>query len=153
MDLVERLNAIAPALRSEVAALPEETVTAAPAENEWSIKQVCGHLCDNATFLHRRLFKMIKLEEPDLESWDQDVEMEKRNVQAAPIDDLLAEFAAQRAETVDMLAGLVHWNWARTGRHAEYGRISIRQLVDRALAHEEAHLDQVRALKQQAATP
>lgn len=153
MDLVERLGAVATALRSEVSELPEDTIAARPDDGGWSIKQLCGHLRDNASFLHQRLAKMIKLEQPDLESWDQDAEMERRNPQDADTQELLAEFASQRRRTVEMLTELVHWNWARTGRHEEYGRISIRQLVDRALAHEEGHLQQIRAMKEQAAGP
>ena len=150
MDLVERLNANAAALRSELDGLPEQVLAHRPGEGEWSIKEVVGHLRDHAQFLHRRLYMMIKLEEPRLEPYDEEVLVRERNPQAAPIDRLFAEFSAQRVETIEMLADLVHWNWARTGRHAELGRISIRQLVDRALAHDEAHLAQVRALKQQA---
>ncbi len=151
-DLVERLNAATPALHREVEGLPEAVLTYRPKESEWSIKEVCGHLCDDAQFLHRRLFMMINLEEPRLEPWDQHVLMRERNAGAVRIEELLAEFSAQRAETVDMLADLVHWNWARQGRHPSHGRLSIRQLVDRALAHDEAHLDQLRELKAQAAT-
>ena len=50
-------------------------------------------------------------------------------------ESLLAEFSIKRAETVEMLADLVHWNWARAGRHEELGRISIRQLVDRRIGY------------------
>lgn len=150
-DLVERLNAVTPALRREVAGLPEAVLTYRPAEGEWSIKEVCGHLCDDARFLHRRLFVMIKLELPRLEAWDQEEQMRERNPQAAPTEELLAEFSAQRAETVEILADLVHWHWARPGRHEEWGRLSIRQLVDRAIEHEEEHLEQIRRLMEQAA--
>ena len=150
LDLVERLNTNSSALRSELAGLPEATLTYRPGEDEWSIKEIVGHLCDHARFLHRRLSMMIKLEEPRLEAYDQNEVARARNAQSAPIEQLLAEFAARRGETVDMLGELVHWNWARTGRHEELGRLSIRQLVDRAVAHDEAHLAQVRALKQQA---
>jgi hypothetical protein len=52
----------------------------------------------------------------------------------------------RRAAIVEMLTDLVHWNWARCGRHEERGRISIRQLVDFAIAHDDAHLAQLRAL-------
>jgi hypothetical protein len=147
-DLVERLNALTPALRREVAGLPEDALTYRPKEGEWSIKEVCGHLCDDARFLHKRLFVMIKQEQPYLASWDQDEKMRERNAQATPVEELLAEFSAQRAETVEMLADLVHWNWARQGRHAEFGRLSIRQLVDRAVRHDEAHLAQIRRLRE-----
>ncbi len=153
LDLIERLNAIPASLRSEIAGLAEEAVAARPAQGEWSIKEICGHFCDSAHFLNSRLAKMIMLEQPHLEAWNQDVEMEKRNPQAARIDDLLAEFSARRAETVGMLADLVHWNWARTGHHESYGRLSIRQLVDHALEHEEDHLAQLRTLKQQRQIP
>ncbi|OGO52503.1 MAG: hypothetical protein A2148_08355 [Chloroflexi bacterium RBG_16_68_14] len=150
LDLVERLNAVAPALRREVDGLPEAVLTYRPAEGEWSIHEICGHLCDAAYFLHTRLFRMITQEEPRLPAYDQEALARARNAQEARIDDLLAEFSAQQAETVEMLADLVHWNWARTGRHEELGRISIRQLVDRAVAHDENHLAQVRALKAKA---
>ena len=132
--------------------MSEATLTYRPAEGEWSIKEVCGHLCDNAKFLHKRLFVMINLEEPRLPSWDQDEQARLRDAQAVAIDALLAEFATQRGATVEMLADLVHWNWARQGRHAERGRVSIRQLVDIAIEHEEGHLEQMRALKEQAQT-
>ena len=150
MDLVEALNAMSPALQRELDGLSEAALTFRPAEGEWSIKEVCGHLRDDAQFLHRRLFAMIKLEEPRLEAWDQEALMRERNPQATPIDELLAEYTAQRGETVEMLADLVHWNWARQGRHAERGRVSIRQMVDGAVRHEEAHLEQIQRLKEQA---
>ena len=151
-DLVERLNAVTSRLRRELAGLSEAALTFRPAEGEWSLKELCGHLCDNAKFLHTRLFRMIKQEEPHLPSWDQDEQARLRDAQAVAIDALLAEFATQRGETVEMLADLVHWNWARQGRHAERGRVSIRQLVDIAIEHEEGHLDHLRALKEQAQT-
>ncbi len=147
MDLVEALNAMPPALRRELDGLSEAALTYRTAKDEWSIKEVCGHLCDHARHLHQRLFRMIKQEEPRLPAWDQMEEWQKRDPQSVPLADLLDEFTTQRAETVEMLADLVHWNWARTGHHEERGRLSIRQLVDFAIEHDEAHLDQVRALK------
>ena len=146
-DLVERLNTMPATLRLEIDGVPEEVLTRRPAKNGWSIKEICGHLRDHAPYRHRQLFVIINLEEPRLAAWDQDALVRDRDHQSAAIDDLLAEFSAQRAETVEMLADLVHWNWARQGRHEEYGRLSIRQLVDRTIAHDETHLEQIRALK------
>jgi hypothetical protein len=149
-DLVERLGAVPFALRREIEGLPEAALTYRPAEGEWSIKEVIGHLCEDAYFLHDRLYRMIKLEDPLLPAWDQEETLRERDPQSKVTGELLDELAAKRAETVDMLADLVHWNWARTGRHEEWGRLSIRQLVDRAIAHDEDHIEQVRRLKQQA---
>ncbi len=144
---MERLHTFASELRRDVEGLPESEYSRRPGDDQWSIKEVCGHLCDHARFLHQRLFRMIKQEEPLLPAWDQMEEWKKRDPQSVPLGELLDEFTAQRAETVDMLAELVHWNWARQGRHEERGRLSIRQLVDFAIEHDEAHLAQVRQLK------
>jgi hypothetical protein len=89
---------------------------------------------------------MINLEEPELDTYDQQSLVQERSANAASIDSLLTEFESQRTETVEMLSGLVHWNWSRTGHHPAYGRNSIRQQVDRWLAHEDEHLAQIRAL-------
>ena len=151
LDLVEQLNAHAFALRRELAGLPDATLSARPAEGEWSIKDTLGHLCDVGRISHQRLFMMVRLEEPRLAGYDTDEMARASNAQAAKIEDLLAEFATQRAATVELLAELVHWNWARQGRHEVMGRISIRQQVELWLAHEENHLAQIRSLKEQAA--
>ncbi len=144
MDLVEALRGHDLALRGELAGVAESTLSRRDKEGEWSIKETVGHLCDVSHVLHKRLFKMIKLEEPRLDPYDADELAAARNAQSAKIADLLTEFSSQRAETVEMLADLVHWNWARPGRHPQLGRISIRQQVEFWLAHEEEHLRSIK---------
>ena len=152
MDLVERLNSTTSALRREIEGLSDTAVSFRPSEGEWSTKEVLGHLCDYAKIFHTRLYRMINQEEPLLPSWDQTEQWRERNAQYALVQDLRFAVSTQRGETVDMLADLVHWNWSRQGRHEEHGRLSIRQLVELALAHEEEHhLPQLRQLKEQAA--
>jgi hypothetical protein len=146
-DLVEKLNAFRIRLRSEIEGVTEEALSHRPGDGEWSIKEIAGHLCDHAAHLHRRLYRISKQEEPRLPAWDEHDALVARDAQSKPIDSLVEEFVSQRGETVELLADLVHWNWARTGRHEQLGRISIRQLVDRAVAHDENHLAQIRALK------
>ena len=146
-DLVEKLNAFRTQLRGEVEGLSDSALSYRSHDDEWSIKQVAGHLCDHAAHLHRRLYRMIKQEEPRLPPWDEHDASHERDAQNQPLGELLDAFVSQRGETVEMLAELVHWNWARTGRHEQLGRISIRQLVDRAIAHDENHLAQIRTLK------
>lgn len=151
MDLVEQLNANTARLRSELAGLDDATLSRRT-NGGWSIKDVVGHMCDVSKVLHKRLYKTIKLEDPRLDGYDAEELARARNAEQSRIEDLLAEFAAQRAATVDMLTALVHWNWARTGRHATLGKISIRQQVDFWLDHEAEHLAQIHSLKEAAAS-
>lgn len=144
-DLVEKLNAQIGVLKGAVANLPDGTLSHAGPEG-WSIKDVVGHMCDASHVAHKRLAVMITLEEPRLHDYDRNELAKARNAGSARIEDLLTEYAAQRRETVDMLSELVHWNWARPGRHPKLGRISIRQQVEIWLEHEDEHLAQIRAL-------
>lgn len=146
-DLVEALNGITQQLKRKVDGLTDEAASKHRTEDDWSVKQIAAHLCDNARSLHERLFMIINLEQPFLPSWDQVAELEKRKPDNALLSDLVNEFSVQRSKTVYMLADLVHWNWARTGRHEERGRLSIRQLVDIALEHETAHIEQIGAAR------
>lgn len=146
LDLVERLNGFPSVLRAELVGVPDTTLNQRSPDGGWSIKDILGHLCDDARIEHERLWKMIKLEEPRLEPYDQEQLARERAAQSHSVGALLDEFSAQRAATVETLTELVHWNWARTGRHPHFGRLSIRQQVDGAIAHDAAHLEQIRGL-------
>jgi len=145
-DLVERLNAQISVLRREVANLPD-SILSRSSGGDWSVKDVIGHMCDASHAVHKRLAMMITLEEPRLAGYDGSELASARGAGSARIEDLLAEYVTQRRETVDMLSELVHWNWARPGRHPKLGRISIRQQVELWLDHEDGHLAQIRSLK------
>jgi hypothetical protein len=148
LDLVEQLGAHDLTLRGEIAGVTDATLTRRPQDGEWSIKEIVGHLCDVSRLLHKRLYMMIKLEEPQLIAYDPIKLAAARNAHGVEIDELLGEFSSQRSETVDMLADLVHWNWARTGKHPQVGRLSIRQQVELWLEHEDEHMAQIRSLKE-----
>jgi hypothetical protein len=143
-DLVERLNGQIGVLREAAGVVAD--AGARPDAASWSAKEIVGHLCDVSTILHERLRRMILLEEPRLAGYDAAAMAQARDANAASMDALLGEFAAKRSATVDMLSELVHWNWARPGRHERLGRISIRQQVEKWLEHEDEHVTQLRAL-------
>jgi hypothetical protein len=145
LDLVEQLNAMTTALQAEVGGLPDAVTTFRPKDKGPSIKDTLAQLSDDASTMHMRLHMMAKLEDPHLP------DLGATAGQAdAPIGETLNRFAAQQGETVELLADLVHWNWARTGHDSALGRISIRQQVDLWLAHQSDSLERVRRLKREA---
>ena len=148
-DLVERLNGQIAALRSAIAGV-SDPVLGRPNGDGWSMKDVVGHLCDVSHVLHERLRRMITLEEPKLLAYDAEQMKAEKNASAMRLEDLLSEYATQRSSTVEMLSELVHWNWARPGRHPKLGRISIRQQVELWLEHEDDHLAQIASMREAA---
>jgi hypothetical protein len=86
--------------------------------------------------------------DPALEPYDQEAFVIEHDYLGRDLDDMLRQLRDWRGRTVSLLTSLVNWNWARTGRHLETGRTSIRQIVEHMVEHEAAHLADIRHLKQ-----
>lgn len=151
LDLVETLKVLPREIAQEVEGLSEEVLRFRPAEGEWSIKEVCGHLLDNARVWHQRLQMTATQENPFLPSYDQEALVREHNYQEQDIPTILDALSEVRTHTTDLLADLVQWKWARAGYHWEWGRLSIRQMVELAIGHEREHLEQIRRLRERAA--
>ncbi len=142
LDLVEALRAMPGQLRELTGDMAEHFLRERP-PGEWSIKEIVGHIRDWAEIDHRRLTMMATQWDPVLQGYDQDEVARQSNHQESDAQELLDNCARWRAQTVDLLTGLVNWNWARTGQHTERGRMSIRQFVERMIAHEQGHLEEI----------
>jgi uncharacterized damage-inducible protein DinB len=151
LEIIEALRLLPERVSEEVRGLSEEELRFRPGEGQWSLKEIIGHLRDFAEIDHDRLCRMIKLERPILPGFDQEALIQERNYQEADLQAVLDDLGSFRRETVQVLTELVDANWARTGQHLERGIFSIRQHVEHLVEHETLHLEQIRALKQQAA--
>ena len=147
LDLVEPLRA----LPTHVAeALKEISDAQARFRNDvggWCIKEIVGHLREEAEVYHKRLYMMSTQTDPILEPYDPDALAAAHGYLDRNLGDMVRELREFRALTVRLLTTLVNWNWARTGQHLESGRVSIRQLVEHMVEHEAEHLDDLRRLR------
>ena len=150
LEVIEALRLLPERVGEEARGLSEETLRFRPAEGEWSLKEVVGHLRDFAEIDQERLRRMITQESPFLPGYDQETLVRERNYQEADLQTLLEELASFRRHTVQLLTELVDASWTRTARHLERGIFSIRQFVELLVSHEAGHLAHIRALKQQA---
>ena len=62
---------------------------------------------------------------------------------------MLAEFLDRRGKSIALLEGLSLKDLWRTGRHSEFGRITIIRQVGYLVYHEQTHLPEIEALRQQ----
>lgn len=150
LEIIEALRLLPERLREEMAGLSEAQLRFRPGEDQWSLKEIIGHVRDFAEIDHDRLVRMITQERPVLVGYDQEELAREHNYQEADLQTMLEELASVREQTVHVLTELVDANWARTGRHLERGTFSIRQHVEHIVDHEALHLEHVRALKAQA---
>jgi hypothetical protein len=151
-DLVEPLRALPRQVADEIGALNETQLTWA-SDGAWSIKQHLGHLADFSEIDHKRIYMMSTQTDPILESYDQDALVTEHDYQGRPLEELLDQLSHWRGETVQLLTTLVNWNWARTGRHADTGRVSIRQLVEHMVEQEAGHLKTIKQLRERVPAP
>ncbi len=123
-----------------------EAVRAAPGGvgEGWSASEIAAHLADIEVALGWRIRQVLAVDEPALQPFDQNdwaaaLRYGERDVEVA-----LKAYAAQRAASVEILAGLSEEGWERRFRHPEFGPASLRTLVRHISDHDLAHLAQIR---------
>ena len=144
------MKALPTQIAAEVEGLSEDELRRRPAEGDWSIKEVCGHLRDDSEVWWRRLSMMIKETDPVLPAYDQEAMVRQGAYQDADIATVLGDFKRFRLDMVDLLSGLTVEGWERTGQHPDWGRRTIQQGMEMMIRHTEGHLEQVRELKEKA---
>lgn len=147
LDLVEPLRSMPEQLAGLLKGVTEAESLERPAQGEWCIKEHVGHVRDYVEVQHKRLYMMSTQTDPVLHPYDQDAYARDHAYAERDLGEMLRELAGIRQDTVALLTSLVNWNWARAGQHTEIGRLSIRQLVERMVAHEGLHLAEVRTLR------
>jgi hypothetical protein len=112
-----------------------------PDPGTWSPHEVLSHLRDAQGVLEQRVEAILEHDDPDLEakmvwSWNQEA-------RPATTQEVLDAYLASRARVLERLRGVPADAWWRTGRHREFGRLTLTQQVSYFAAHEPTHLRQL----------
>lgn len=129
--------------------LSESQLNRAPADGGWAIRNVLTHLRDAQGVLAFRLELFLREEHPILESkavWTWAANEEERPPTALEI---FQDYRASRTETLNTLEQFPLADWWRTGRHEEFGVVTLRQQVSYFASHEITHLPQIELLRRQ----
>jgi hypothetical protein len=133
------------ALRDAFADVPNRLAEAARAASarpvpagEWSPSDIVRHLIAVEAEVWQPRLRQVAAEDDPHWPW---VEPDRWTGElGASLDDLLARFAAGRAETVAHLDALDDVGWNRSGTHATFGVLDVAGLLVESLKHEEEHL-------------
>ena len=144
-SVVDSLRATVPALIALVTGSKPAAFHRRPAADEWDAATVLAHLADAELVYGYRI--RAALAEPGvvMPGYDEKVWAAR----FGPLDDdpsrTLARFRILRESLVALVESLADDEWERVGLHEEVGEMSVRALIDRVVAHDTAHLDQIRA--------
>jgi hypothetical protein len=123
-----------------------------PAAGEWSANECVGHLieADQRGFGGR--IRTILAADPDspvqLQTWDPPAVATARGDHQREPAVLIAEFAALRAESVDLVRSLRPEDLGRRGTHPEVGELRVDELLAEWVHHDRNHVRQMLAVTQ-----
>jgi len=145
LEIIETLKHLPERIESELAGVSREAMRHRPAEGEWSIIEVVGHLADSATVWHTRLYSVWSMTDPLFVPFDGDDWVRAHAYQDSELPAVVSQIRRERLEIVDLLEDAV--DWTRTGQQPGVGRRSLKQFAEFLIRHDEEHLNQIRALK------
>lgn len=112
--------------------------------DEWSIREILAHLVDDEMYVMRtRLERIVKEDMPMLTPNDEKKWYATRNTTHDSIDELLGDFALQRAASLNIISMLREEDWVRQGIQPEYGTFSAEEWLGRWAEHDTIHIEQI----------
>jgi len=124
----------------------DETAGSWRASDQWSIKDVIAHLAAVEGLWRERWQRIVAEDTPLVQAFYPGT---GEYDEARPLTEILGDFAAQRRETIALLQGLSQRDWGRPFVHAESGPSRLRDQVQAMVTHDNEHLNQIVAIREQ----
>ena len=113
---------------------------------EWSPRTVLAHLRDDEFMVTRlRVVRMLVEQTPMLMPFNETEWERTRYTGRDSLDELLTDFAEQRAASLQILRRLTPEQWQRPGYQPEYGELTIATWTEHWVEHDQTHINQIRA--------
>jgi uncharacterized damage-inducible protein DinB len=125
--------------------VPRRLLSRRPGRGEWAVTEVMCHLADAEIALAFRIRKIATEATAPMVAWDQDRWAEGGRYRRARAGEALATYTALRRANLAYLTRVGAAARRRHGRHPEYGRLTIDQLLAHWAEHDLLHLEQMQA--------
>ena len=142
-DLLARTPAV---LRALLTGLPEAWTDEPDAADGWRPRDVVGHLitAEQTDWMQRTRRILEEGTSVPFDRFDRHAMLERDA--GVPLDRLVEQFAALRAENLAALADLVnHADLDRRGHHPSLGEVTLRELLATWAVHDLDHVSQIYA--------
>lgn len=111
--------------------------------NNWSIREVITHLRDAQGVMEHRIKLFSEQDNPILSSQNVFDWATNKEGQPPTTQDIFKMYIESRNKTIDYLENLKLLEWWKTGKHDEWGNITIFEQVSYFIAHEMTHIGQI----------
>jgi hypothetical protein len=145
-DLIARLSATPARIAQAIAGWPVAQSYVAPADGAWSAAEILAHLRASDDILAFRAFMILARDKPPMPSFDERRWAEVARYVEADVHISLEAFRLRRAELLALLQRMAPSDWERTGVHEEHGPITLFDIIESLVEHEEEHCEQLEVL-------
>jgi len=114
-------------------------------EGEWSLQEAAGHLLDTQELIAQRVQLFLEHESPNLNAKAMWQSVEAARWSAA---DIVSKFRLSREAMLIRLRSAPADCWRRSGRHVEFGPVTLQQQCTYFAKHEHWHMAQMTRIRQ-----
>lgn len=139
-EAIDRYEAGPEQVRDAIRGLSCEQTNAFPIPGTWSIGQIVVHLLDSDIMATVRMKRIIAEEQPELGLYDESAYARKLSYDRMDLDLVCDVFALNRKLTASILRLLPDASFDNIGTHPEFGRITLRELLDAYIHHVDHHM-------------
>jgi hypothetical protein len=144
--LIERIRSSAQVLRRAVEQAPRGRFVAAPRAGEWSALETLTHVRDVIVHVYGlRLRRLFYEPAPLFADFDEEAYRPASLARGESVEYLLETIVGEHEQLARLLEAVPDAEWAREGRHPEFGVMSIEFLARRVGEHAEEHAAQITA--------
>ncbi len=144
---LDRLNQTPSDVATLLEGLSEEDFNQQPKDGGWAIRNVVSHLRDAQGVLSYRLNNLLEQDNPQIESKAVFEWATSEEDRPPTTREIYTVYKSARQESILKLEAMPLKDWWRTGRHEEFGTVTIRQQVSYFASHEINHLPQIESLR------
>jgi hypothetical protein len=136
-------------LKAATKGVPKAVLTWTPAPGKWSILEIVCHMRDMERDAYLTRYQRILSEnEPKLPDAHGDRYALENDYRSQKLSDALRDWTPLRRECLKLLSKAKRGDWERAGIHETDGRLTLADFLKRqAIGNDEAHLDQIGAIK------
>jgi hypothetical protein len=146
---LERLRQTPAEVATLLEGLSKEAMNWRPEDGGWPIRNIVSHLRDAQGVLSFRLNLMLDQDNPRLESKAVFEWATKEQERPPTTQEIFDSYRVSRQDTITTLESIPLEDWWRSGRHEEFGTVTIRQQVSYFASHEMTHFPQIEGLRRQ----
>lgn len=149
IEALEQLRQTPHEVAALIEGLTEDEMTHPPADGGWAIRNAVSHLRDAQNVIASRIDLFLQEENPVLESKAVFAWAKNEEERPPSTREIFETYQASRRDMILKLESLPLADWWLTGRHEEFGVVSIKQQASYFASHEVTHLPQIERLARQ----